>query len=332
MNFELILIQIVIGILIGLVIIKLFQTNKSIAYEKRLGKYGISSIKDSEFSFLDQVHLFLYGLIKTIAKYLNKFKFYRRNSKKYEKYISYDQNNEYNPIDFIAMKHLIMITVIVLNIIMSLIRLKTVDLLSIILGVVSYYILDIILIIIFKYKTNLIEEDLLKAIMVMNNSFRSGNNIIQTVEIVTKELNGPIQDEFKKILRDVKYGLSIDVAFSRFYNRVEIDDAKYITISLSLLNKTGGNIISVFNNIEKSIMNRRELKKELKSLSSAARMTFKILTAIPIIIILLILVLNPLYFLPLVTTPIGVLVSVTIIVLFSLYIYIIRKVLEVKIL
>ena len=332
MNYEILLVQIVIGMLIGLVLIKLFQTKKSIAYEKRLGIYGINSVKDNELSFFDQVHLFFYGLIKSISKFLEKSKVLKRKAKKFIKYISYEKKDEYEPLDLISIKYLIMLTTLVISIIFSLVKSGNLNYLMIISSLLTYYLLDLILNLDFSRKRNLVEEDLLKAIMIMNNSFKTGRNVVQAITTVTTELNGPIADEFKKILVDIKYGLSYDSAFKRFYQRIKLDDAKYIATSLILVNKTGGSITNVFKNIEYTIMNRKKLEEELLSLTSAARMMYKVLIVLPILMVLVILILNNNYFTPFFQSPIGILLFIFTFVLFITYIIIVRKILRVKIL
>lgn len=330
-NYELMLVQIVVGILIGLVLIKLFQTKKSISYEKRIGKYAINSVKDNELSFFDQIHLFFYGLVKSFSKFLKRFRMMRKNSKKYLKYIKYSKKDEYDPIDFMSIKVLILLTSLCFCIIFSLAKYSNLNYYVIALSLLSFYILDIILKFEYENRKKIIEDDLLKAIMIMNNSFKSGKNIHQALEIVVKELNGPIQDEFKRILVDIRYGLSFDVAFSRFYKRVVIEDVKYITTSLILLNKTGGNIVNVFNNIEKSILNRRKMKDELNSLTSAAKLMFKILVILPILMVVIITLLNNNYFMPFFKHPFGILIFFLIIVLYFSYLYVIGRIMKVEI-
>ncbi len=330
-NYELMLVQIVVGILIGLVLIKLFQTKKSISYEKRIGKYAINSVKDNELSFFDQIHLFFYGLVKSFSKFLKRFRMMRKNSKKYLKYIKYSKKDEYDPIDFMSIKVLILLTSLCFCIIFSLAKYSNLNYYVIALSLLSFYILDIILKFEYENRKKIIEDDLLKAIMIMNNSFKSGKNIHQALEIVVKELNGPIQDEFKRILVDIRYGLSFDVAFSRFYKRVVIEDVKYITTSLILLNKTGGNIVNVFNNIEKSILNRRKMKDELNSLTSAAKLMYKILVILPILMVVIITLLNNNYFMPFFKHPFGILIFFLIIVLYFSYLYVIGRIMKVEI-
>ena len=165
----------------------------------------------------------------------------------------------------------------------------------------------------------------------MNNAFGSGKNIMQAIQIVKTELDGPIQDEFEKIYLDISYGLTLDIVFKRFYERVKVEDAKYITSSLTLLNKTGGDIVKVFSRLEKSILDKKNLRNELHSLTSSSRFVFRFLTVLPFAFVLIIFILNPSYFTPLFTSSLGIMVLVFMAILYILYIIIIRRVLEVKI-
>ena len=57
---------------------------------------------------------------------------------------------------------------------------------------------------------------------------------------------------------DLTYGLSLDVVFQRFEDRVKLNDVKYITTSLTILNNTGGNIVKVFESVEKTFFNNKK--------------------------------------------------------------------------
>ena len=112
---------------------------------------------------------------------------------------------------------------------------------------------------------------------------------------------------------------------------IKIEDANYITSSLTLLNKTGGNIVKVFDTIEKNFFNKKRIKEEMHSLTTSSVFVFRMLCVLPFIFILSIYILNPTYFNPLFTTSIGRFLLGLVIVLYVLYIIVIKKVLEVKI-
>ena len=171
---------------------------------------------------------------------------------------------------------------------------------------------------------------MLRAVMIMNNAFKSGKSTIQAVYIASNELPYPINYEFKKIYQDMKYGLSVDVVFERFAKRVNIEEASYLASSLTILNKTGGNIVSVFNAIEKTLFDKKKLQEELKNLTGASNLVVKVLLFVPFIFMGIIYVLNPSYFDPLFNSVLGYLVIFVIIIMFSIYVWFLQKVMKVR--
>ena len=139
----------------------------------------------------------------------------------------------------------------------------------------------------------------------MNNAFKAGKSTLQALEIAGNELSYPLNDEFKKMYLDMKFGMSIDNVFDRFAKRLDLDEAIYLSSSLTILNKTGGNIIEVFSSIERTLYDRKKLDEEVKNISSGPKMVVKILCLVPVIFVLLIYILNPTYFNPLFESVLG---------------------------
>lgn len=324
---QMILIIVILG-----VIIYLLRLWHAVSLEKRLAPFAVTSKKSDNLSLFDWCYHYVWVIIKKISKVLSKSVVLTKYGEKYNKYISFEERELKDGIDYVAIKFLLCIIVFLLSLITIMFHaISSHGMLFLVVFSLCFFIPDIVLAIQFSKKRKRIEDDLLKAIIIMNNAFQSGRNIIQAIEIVKTELDGPIQDEFKKIYLDITYGLSLDVVFNRFYERVKLEDAKYITTSLSLLNKTGGDIIKIFSRLEKSIFDRKNLKNELYSLTASSRFVFKLLVALPFVFSFLIFVLNPNYFVPLFTTPIGIIVLVFVILLYILYILVIKRVLRVEV-
>ena len=195
--------------------------------------------------------------------------------------------------------------------------------------IIGYYILDIYLIIIRKINKKKIENDILRAIIIMNNAFKSGKSTIQAVEIASIKLPKPICFEFKRIYEEMQYGMSIDTVFNRFSKRIGIEEAEYLSSSLTILNRTGGNIIAVFNSIEKTLFDKKKLKEELKNSTTVSKLVTKILLIVPILFVLIIYLLNPSYFDPFVSSPLGILLLMIIIVMFIIYAYLLERIVKV---
>ena len=325
--FQIFLVLTILG-----VIIYLLRLSHALKLEKRIAKFAITTKDDKPISLSDKIKNIISKIIFKFSELLNHSELLRKYAEKYNKYIEYEERDKKRGIDYVSFKFLLAFTVIILSFITCLFHKINFDIIFfLIIFLISFLAPDILLSIFYSRKTKKVEEDLLKAIIIMNAAFQSGRNIMQAIETVKNELEGPIQDEFKKMYLDINYGLSIEEVFNRFYERVKLEDAKYITSSLTLLNKTGGDITKIFALIEKSIFDRKNLRNELNSLTSSSRFVFKLLMVMPIVFILIIFLLNPHYFTPLFTTTLGIIILIFIVLLYILYILIIKKLLEVEI-
>lgn len=323
-----IIILILILLLIGFII--MLFSNIFIDYNTRFINYTITSNKNNSLTLFERLFNTTWKIIKKISKILNKSEVFSKYGNSFNKYISYNEKN-IKGIDYVSIKFIISILFALAYLLTTLYKVEYNIMVLLLVLIISFFILDVYFIIEHKNRRKKIEEDLLSAIIIMNNAFKSGMNIMQAVNIVENELEGAIKEEFKKINIDIKYGLSLETVFERFYNRVKIEDIKYIASSLSLINKTGGNIVKVFGSIEKNYYDKKKIKNEMKSLVSSSIFMFRLLIGMPILLCLIILVVNPSFFLPLITTDTGKLIIVLILILYTLYVIVVRKIMKVNI-
>ena len=323
-----IIILILILLLIGFII--MLFSNIFIDYNTRFINYTITSNKNNSLTLFERLFNATWKIIKKISKILNKSEVFSKYGNSFNKYISYNEKN-IKGIDYVSIKFIISILFALAYLLTTLYKVEYNIMVLLLVLIISFFILDVYFIIEHKNRRKKIEEDLLSAIIIMNNAFKSGMNIMQAVNIVENELEGAIKEEFKKINIDIKYGLSLETVFERFYNRVKIEDIKYIASSLSLINKTGGNIVKVFGSIEKNYYDKKKIKNEMKSLVSSSMFMFRLLIGMPILLCLIIVVVNPSFFLPLITTDTGKLIIVLILILYTLYVIVVRKIMKVNI-
>ena len=298
--------------------------------DKRVNKYTITS-DDNRHSLFQIITDFYVRMRKKFSKDLSKSAFFKKYSLKYEKYIDKKKPGMHDPMEYVATKFILSIIFIVILIVSVVIQNDDVTFLKIFVAfTLGFFSLDIMLIGKGKYVTHQMKNDLLKAITIMNNSFKSGRSIVQTIKIVSDEIDGPLKAEFKKMYEDLSYGLEIEAVFERFNSRVNLKEVKYITTSLTILNKTGGNIVDVFSSIEKTVFNNKKLEDELHNLSAASKVLYRILVFVPIVFTFIIYILDNTYFVPLFSSPLGILMVVLMVLLYVTYIIIVKKIIRVK--
>lgn len=327
-----VLLQIIFTVVLFVIIILIFRQNVSLKKEKRIGYYSLEPIVDNSLSLSDKFIKKYLDFVKRQRKLIGKSKILRRKSKKYEKYIKYKHRETFEPIDFIINKLIISFNFLLLTIISQVFTIRVLSIYELIINYfIGYYLLDIYLYFDYKRQTKLIENELLRAIIIMNNAFKAGKSTLQAVEIASLELPEPICDEFKKMYLDMKYGLSVDTAFERFAKRVNLEEAVYLSSSLTILNKTGGNIVEVFSSIERTLFDKKKLREELKNITASANMIVKILFVVPFVFIGIIYVLNPSYFDPLFSSPLGYMIIFIIIIMLIIYLLILKKIMKVEV-
>jgi len=321
------LIRILLGLIAISIIILLFKLHKAIKLERRIARYSLKMETQEELSYFDNLGYKYQKFIKKCKKNKKLLKY----SKNYEKYVQVGE--EVSAIQFIINKLIIASCFIILIITSYAIQGKIISFFGFVLSfIIGYYAYDIYLIISKKIRHNKIKNEMLRAVIIMNNAFKAGKSTLQAVEIASKELPYPIAKEFEKIHQDMSYGLSVDVAFIRFAKRVKLEEANYIASVLTILNKTGGNIINVFSSIEKTLFDKKKLEEDLKNSTSAAKFMVVVLMIIPILLILIISTFGaPNYFNSLFASPIGYFVLFIILIMFITYVYLLLKMLKVKV-
>ena len=320
------ILQGILLVILLIIIIILFRNVLGDKKAARIKYYSLEPIKREELSFSDK---FVSGYISFVGRFrkiVKKSNYFTKRSKKYERYIKYKDRDRIQTVDFITNKFIISIVFIILT---TISQIFTTNYFSLFGYIINYYLLDILLFLNYKRKTRNIENDLLRAIIIMNNCFKAGKSTLQALQTASAELPYPLGDEFKKMYLDMKYGLSVDTVFERFARRVKLQEAVYVSSSLTVLNKTGGNIVEVFSSIERTLFDKKKLKEEMKNISSAPKIVVIILSIVPVLFIGVVYLLNPTYFNPLFSSTLGYIIIAIIVIMFIIYLVTLLRTLKV---
>ncbi|MBR3660722.1 MAG: type II secretion system F family protein [Bacilli bacterium] len=321
-------VELVLIYLIAVLFYYVMLLRRKVRIEERLGRYTIYTPKN-KIKIFDDIFDLGESIIKRLSNLLYKLKIFDNYSLKYQKYIHKEETENIDKMDFVSRKIIFTLLFILIVVFYDLFRGVYLSIYEVLFsGIIGFYILDIFLISETKLLKREKENDLLRAITIMNNSFKSGHSIMQGIKLVSEELDSPMGLEFKKMYVDLTYGLNLDIVFKRFEERVNMEEVKYITTSLSILNETGGDIVKVFESVEKTFFNNKKIADELKNLTAASKLLFYVLLFIPIIFVAVIYALDNTYFNILFVNTFGYLIIVICLILYISYIFIIRKIMR----
>ncbi len=329
-NILIFIARIFVFLAIVISIIYIIRQKKSISYERRIGRYSIESMKTHELSFFDKLLDKYNNLILNMRDGVGKSKLLNKISNRYSKYVEY--GSDIVLIDFISKKILVGVLFVIIAMGSVVINGKLLGIMGIIINfIIGFYLYDLYLIYQKKRRNKLLKNEMFRAIIIMNNAFKSGKSIVQAVEIASRELEEPINHEFEKIYTDLKYGLNVSTVFERFAKRNDVEEARYLAATLTTLNRTGGNIVKVFNSIERTMFDKKKLDEELKNLTASSNLVVKILFFEPIIFVGIIYFMDNSYFKPLFSTVLGYIVLIIMILMFIIYIMLLKRIMRVDV-
>lgn len=322
-----ILIQILLVFFLITIITLFIRLNNAIKLEKRISRYSVKYSRDYEnLSMFDKWYIKYIRFVKRQRKKMKKL--FPSLIKRYDKYVT---SEEVKAVDYVTHKVILASLFVILTIVADAIQGRFITLLQLFISLLfGFFSLDILLLINHKINKKRIEGDMLRAVIIMNNAFKSGKSTIQAVEIASKELPKPINYEFKKIYQEMEYGMSADTVFDRFAKRINIEEAEYLSSSLTILNKTGGNIVKVFDSIERTLFDKKKLNEELKNSTLVSKLVVRILLIVPILFVLIIYLFDPSYFKPFFESTLGYIMLGIILIMFILYAYLLDRIVKVN--
>lgn len=136
----------------------------------------------------------------------------------------------------------------------------------------------------------------------LSSSLRAGHGLVAALATSVRTAPEPSRTEWGNVVSDETLGVSLDEAMSSLAQRMASDDVEQVALVASLHQRTGGNMAEVLDRVADAVRERAELRRQLRTLSAQARMSRWVLTALPVVIALLTLVIDPSYVQPLYTT------------------------------
>lgn len=315
---KLIFIALGVAAIVVIIVSYFYKTSQSIKYEKRITDFALSSVSDSELSLFDRLFNQFWKIIHNFGLALTNLKFFQKLSQKYEKYIPLE-NNKVIASDYLSLKIITALFLMILNIISSLKIITWTTIVSWIISfIIGYVITDFVLRYTYNKQKKVLKEEIYDVVVLMNNSFDSGSTIYQTIDTIASKYNGFISDEFAKVARDLKQGLAIEEAFARFEKRVDIKEISYISSALKVLNQNGGNVKDIFKLIEKDLLRQKSLKDEFKVKKEPLKLVYRFSLLIPIIGFIILKIIYPKV--NLFSNYLNILIFITLILMYILYI------------
>lgn len=148
-------------------------------------------------------------------------------------------------------------------------------------------------------------QQFLPALDIIVRGMRSGMPLIAALDVVKREVAGPVQIEFQRLLDDMSIGLSLPHSVERLAERVPLTEVQFFSIVIGVQSRTGGRLSEALENLAGTLRDRKHLELRIRTVSQEARTSAAIIAALPIFVTAGLFLFNPAYISVLFTQPTG---------------------------
>jgi len=113
-----------------------------------------------------------------------------------------------------------------------------------------------------------IDAQLMDGLILLSNCLRSGLDVVQGFEMVSKDLLPPISDEFALVIKNYQLGMTFEKALGVMEERVESKMLSYMIRAIVLQRQMGGNLTKVFERIVVDIREESKLEEKTKAMTA----------------------------------------------------------------
>ncbi len=146
-----------------------------------------------------------------------------------------------------------------------------------------------------KRRLNKFTQHFPDAIDLLVRGLRSGLPVTETLQVVAKEIPGPVGEEFKLVTERIKIGRSMEDALQESANRLQTPEFNFFCITLAIQRETGGNLAETLSNLGAVLRSRAQMKLKIRALSSESKASAYIVGSLPFLVFIMIWWVNPEY-------------------------------------
>ena len=154
-------------------------------------------------------------------------------------------------------------------------------------------------------RINAFNAALPEAIDMLARALRAGHSVVGALEMLAENAQKPAGQEFGEVFKQLNLGLPLRNALMQLLERVPSADLRVLVTAIMVQKDTGGNLVEILDRTVFVIRERLRIQGEIQVQTAQGRLTGWILTARPVVMMLLLNVVNPGYSSILFHEPVG---------------------------
>ena len=153
-----------------------------------------------------------------------------------------------------------------------------------------------------KRRRSRFAEQLPDALQVVASALRSGHSFAGALAVVVESASEPMKSEMQRVVADEQLGIPIQNSLGIVAERMASRDVEQLALVAQLQREAGGDAAEVVDRVADTVRERFDLRRLIATLTMQGRMTRWIVSALPLLIVVVIHLESPHYFSPLTST------------------------------
>lgn len=146
-----------------------------------------------------------------------------------------------------------------------------------------------------KRRATRINAQLVDMLGLVSNSLKSGYGLMQSLEFASRQMDGPLAQELRRMLREANLGLSAEDALNALGERIDSKDLDMVLTAINIQRAVGGNLAEILDKVAFTMRERERIRGEISTLTAQQKMTGVVIGGLPVFMFLIFMVMNPAY-------------------------------------
>jgi tight adherence protein B len=149
------------------------------------------------------------------------------------------------------------------------------------LGIIAYLIPAVMLQSSIQKRRRKFEKQLVDVLVLITGAVRAGYSLLQSLDVVIQEMASPMNEEFRRVKREIGLGLPLSQALENLNMRMQNDDLYLVISAININSQVGGNLTTMLEAVTETIRERVRLFSEIRAVTAQQRYSAYMLTLVP---------------------------------------------------
>lgn len=169
-------------------------------------------------------------------------------------------------------------------------------LLAIVFGVLAPIVAKVILIMRTSSRQAKFADQIDDTVQLIAGGLRAGHGLSRTVSAVAAEADVPMGEELARVVNETRLGRPLPEALSVTATRMKSDDFEWVAQAVAINAQTGGNLAEVLDQVGRTIRERNQIRRHVRSLSAEGKLSGIILVALPVLMFVVLGIIQPSFY------------------------------------